>query len=121
MNQRAQNVGQIIVAIAFALSLLIFFINVTNFRGTEVPQWEFYLLWVGRFTGTFVAGIAAVLLLIRAIGGAGTAELSSLILPLLAGLSLTSGHWSTVLVLGLLLLCILVGRIIRQTQKSKAE
>jgi hypothetical protein len=110
MNTR---ITQIIVLIAFAITVLTVFKNVANFYEGQVTRWEFYLSWLTRCAGAFIAIVASFVLLLRGIGGASLEQQTALILPVLAGIVLITPHWAAVAALGLIVLAIAAIQIIR--------
>ena len=69
------------------------------------------LQWVVNVVGSVVAGVAAILLLVRAVQNQPAESLVALVLPLFAGLLLLRPDWSTALALA----AVALSRIVSET------
>jgi hypothetical protein len=112
---------QIACLLAFAIGLFVFFVSIVDWRESDLPQWEFTLVWLTQGTGFFVAAVAALALLLKAIGGASLQELSRMVLPLLAGVVLIQPHWSAIVSLGVIAIGFVAKEFVRTVRAGTED
>jgi hypothetical protein len=111
--------GNVILLIAFVIVLLVAILVAVNIQVDRYPSqqkiviYEFAFTWVVRVGGAFIAGLAALLMLGRAINDAPLIKVFALILPFFAGLLLIEIHWSVALSLGAIGLAFVVKTVVQ--------
>jgi hypothetical protein len=120
MITRSGRIVQFLCLAGFGLALFVFFVNVADVDPAEIALWEFYLEWLARGSGLFIATASALALLLMAVGGTSAARLGPILLSLLGGMALMYPQWFTIVILGALALAILVWEILRERPAAPA-
>jgi hypothetical protein len=100
----------IILAVAVVALIAFLIVRTSSDRPDDILRTETALTWTTRAAGGLVAAVAAFALLVRALDGAPAEQLVGLVLPLLGGAILSSGHWSAALGLGAVAVALVAGR-----------
>jgi hypothetical protein len=118
--------GNVVLLLSFVVILLIAIVMAFNIHADayhspqRIATNEFAFSWVVRVGGAFIAGLAALLMLGRAINDAPLMKVFVLILPFFAGLLLIEVHWSVALSLGAISLAFIVKMVV-QTFRGQEE
>lgn len=110
----------IIVLLLFVFGVVVAMgIVATNSR--FIAEMELGVLWLRQAAGTFLASVAALAILIRCLNGKSLAEVTGLLVALLAALSVMAPQWSTTIPLGLVVIGFIVKETIGMFPSSKSE
>ena len=92
-----------VILFAFAITMLVALVSSTNERQPQdALQTQMTVSLLARAIGTFIATVAALALLLKAVSGETFEQTAVLTLPLLAGLLIVQVDWSLSLPLGAL-------------------
>ena len=121
-----KTLGNVVLLLSFVVVLLVASGVAINIHGDDyhsaqtIAVSEFTFSWVVRVAGAFIAGLAALLMLGRAINGAALPSLFVFLLPFFAGLLLIEVHWSVALSLGAIGLAFSVKMVVQALRRQKS-
>ena len=88
------------VMVCFIVIGVIIGLTLISSRTHEMVETQAQISFILSSLGGVIAFLSAMMILFRAAGGVGIAELMPLVLSLLAGILVNNGHWAGVIALG---------------------
>lgn len=99
------------VVLFWVVAVCLFFFAGDNHSSSQMLANEAALAWTFHALGGLIAATAAFVLLLRGIAGETLQRQMGLVIPLLAGLTLTNAHWSVSLALAAFLTALIARSI----------
>ncbi|MAG93880.1 MAG: hypothetical protein CMJ48_09045 [Planctomycetaceae bacterium] len=105
----------------FLIGLFIAIILLVNARVDDMPHFEIGILWLRQAIGTFVATVAALMILLRALDDRPIRDVMTLVVAFLAGSLIVAVDWSLAVPLGLIIVALVVNEIVQMVRTQRED